>query len=532
MTRALEDIDALTEAISLPAGAEELVVFLDQPNPALVDALEQRLSTSVRPILVNGSVDDALTVLRSMPRPGAIVDATFSGNRVTLLRQTVFALADGATYVVVAPGLSWAQGIRKAREPRGGESTAAARRRQELADSIELMPGPSGLAVVRKRGTHHFTLRHSAVEQAMSDQFGPGWGEVIAHREAYEFESRATLAMHGEPAPRVKQATISVPALSLRRYSDVTCHAREVATRGNLVLPDSFRHWQSGRLFHKRIIPATAWFGRLDDPQANVRHEAGEFFTFDSAFPAHFGHLTTETLSKYWGWRIAREQNPDLRVVMTHQAGRERLPEWKAEILGALGIPLDDILWVTQDESVTVDSLVAAMPQLENPRYVDRALVDTWEALHAGLGEDPTPHDRPEKIFVSRRSPSQRWCTNTPEIESFMAGQGFAVVHPEDLPYAEQAHTFRAAKVIAGFAGSALFNMMLNPKARIVVLSSRAYVAANEYLLASAAGHEIHYFWAPPLIDQPSEGFAVDAYRSGFEFNLDEHRAELVKVLS
>jgi capsular polysaccharide biosynthesis protein len=534
--RALSDIDALVQVLvsSLRPGADQfIVVYLDEPTSGLTEILEQHLpSVVIRE--VTGSIDDILTALRSMPRPGAIIDATLAGNRVNLLRQTVCALRDGAAYVAVAPGRSWTDGIRRAGEPRAGESTEAARRRQELADSIEPVPSPDGLGVVHKRGTHHFTLRHDVVEGMLSDQFGPGWGEVIAHREAYEYESRATLVMHGDPAPREKQRTIVVPALSLRRYSDVTCHVREVVTRGNLVLPDTFRHWQSRRLFHKRIIPAAAWFGRLEDrmQRANVRHEAGEFFTFDSAFPAHFGHLTTETLSKYWGWQIARERNPDLRVVMTHQAKKDRLPPWKAEILGALGIPLDDILWVTQEESVRVESLVAAMPQIENPKYVDRALVDTWEALYAGLGQDPTPGERSEKVFLSRRTPSQRWCTNTPEVESFMADQGFAVLYSEDLPYAEQAHILRAAKVVAGFAGSALFNMMLNPAARIVVLSSRSYVAANEYLFASAAGHELHYFWAPPFVDQPGDGFTVDAYRSDFEFNLDEHRAELIKALA
>lgn len=534
LARALANIDALVEALSLPPAAQQIVVYLDEPNPELIDALKIRVSIPIRTVHVDGSVEAALTALRSMPRPAAIVDATFTGNGVSLLRQTIFALPDGAAYLTAAPGPSWDRGIRRAREPREGESTAAARRRRELADSSELVPAPRGLRVVRKRGTHHFTLRHAAVEQVLGEQFGADWGEVIARREAYEYESRATLVMHGEPAPREKQATISVPELSLRRYSDVTCLVREVATCGNLVLPDSFRHWQAGRLFHKRITPATAWFGRLQDRtrRTGVRHESGEFFTFDSAFPTHFGHLATETLSKFWGWKIAREHNPDLRVVMTHQARKDRLPAWKAEILGALGIPLDDIVWVTQDESVTVDSLVAAMPQLENPNYIDRDLVDTWEALYAGLGADPTPRDRPEKIFLSRRTGSQRWCTNTPDVESFMAAQGFAVLYPEDVPYAEQAHTFRSAKVVAGFAGSALFNMMLNPRARIIVLSSRSYMAHNEYLFASAAGHEIHYFWAPPLVEQPVGGFAVEAYRSDFEFNLDEHRAELVKALA
>ena len=538
LTRALSDIDALVEVLtsSLGSAADRfVVVFLDEANPGFIEKLGQRLpSVAIRCVAVQGSVEIPLTALRSMPRPAAIIDATVAGNRVNLLRQTVCALPDGGAYVTVVPRRSWVDDLRRSAEPRDGESTVAARRRQELAHSIELVPSPQGLGVVHKRGTHHFTLRHDAVEEVFADQFGPDWGKVVARREAYEYEARATLVMHGDPAPREKPGTIVVPALSVRRYNDVTCHVREVATRGNLVLPDSFRHWQSARLFHKRIIPATAWFGRLEErlQRADVRHEAGEFFTFDSAFPAHFGHVTTETLSKYWGWQIAHQHNPSLRVVMSHPSGKDRLPPWQAEILGALGIPLDDILWVTEEESVSVDSLVAAMPQLENPNYVDRDLVDTWEALYAGLGEDSTPHDRPEKVFLSRRTRSQRWCTNTPEVESFMADQGYAVVYPEDLPYAEQAHTFRAAKVIAGFAGSALFNMMLNPRARIVVLSSRSYVAANEYLFASAAGHEIHYFWAPPLVDQPGDGFTVDAYRSDFEFNLDEHRAELIRALA
>ncbi|KQV75253.1 hypothetical protein ASC61_09700 [Aeromicrobium sp. Root344] len=532
LTRALANLDALADALAATQGS--IVVYLDEPDPELVERLIDRLGVEVRTIQVDGSIDAALTALRSMPRPAAILDATLSGNRGNLLRQTVFALPAGAAYVAAGVTPAWTADVRSSAEPRDGEGQAAGRRRQELADSIDVHDATRGLGVVRKRGTHHITLRHDAVEDALSDQFGADWGEVIAHREAYEYESRATLHMHGEPPSREKPSRISVPALSLRRYDDAVCHLREVATKGNLVLPDTFRHWQGGRLFHKRIIPATAWFGRLEDrmQQANVRHEAGEFFSFDSAFPTHYGHLTTETLSKHWGWRIARERNPGLRVVMTHQPGKPSLPVWKADILGALGVPLDDILWVTQDEAVEVDSLVAAMPQLENPHYADRDLGDTWEALYAGLDADPAPQDRAAKIFLSRRTRTQRWCTNTPEVEAFMVEQGYTVIYPEDFSYAEQAHVFRAAKVIAGFAGSALFNMMLNPEARIVVLSSRGYVAANEYLFASAAGHEIHYFWAPPLVDQPEGGFTVDAYRSDFTFNLDEHRAELVKALA
>ena len=532
--RPLVVVQQVSDAVTAhsPAAGQFVAVFLSSPDDRFVAALAERLpGVDLRPYVAN-SPDDAVAWLRSMPRPAAIVDATVRGDKLALVRATVWALPAGGVYVAagrwLVADLEWACEVRE------GEAAGAGRRRQELRDSVEILASDPRLGVVRKQGEHHFTLRHGEVEDVLLDRFGPEWGEVIARRDAFEYESRATLVMHGEPAPREKPRTIAVPSLAVRRYAEATCHVREIVTRDNLVLPDTFRHWQAPRLFHKRIIPATAWFGRLDDQiqHARVRREPGEFFSFDSAFPTHFGHLMTETISQHWGWQIARSENPDLRVVMTHQPGHDRLPPWKAQILQALGVPVDDILWVTQDESVTVESLVAAMPQLENPVYVDPDLREAWETLYAGLGPDPHQQDRPEKIFLSRRSKLQRWCVNTPEIESFMADRGFTILHPETMPYPEQAHMFRSAKVVAGFGGSALFNVMLNPNAKVVVLSSRSYVSANEYLIASALGHEIHYFWGQAELDQPATEFSVEAYKSAWRFDLDEHRAALADALA
>ena len=532
--RPISVVEQVADAVTAPSSAglgQFVAVLLSAPDDRFVAALSDRLpGVDIRPHVVH-SRDGVLAWLRSLPRPAAIVDATLHSLKVPLLRATVWALPAGGAYVATGRALS--RDLMAACSSRDGEGAGAARRRQELSDSVEINGGADRrLSVVRKRGNHHLMLRHREVENVLLDRFGPEWGEVIARREAFEYESRATLVMHGEPAPREKQRTIAVPSLAVRRYADATCHPREIVSRDNLVLPDSFRHWQAPRLFHKRILPATAWFGRLVDQGQHARREPGEFFSFDSAFPTHYGHLMTETISKHWGWQIARSQNPDLRVVMTHQRGRDRLPPWKAEILQALGVPINDILWVTQDEPMTVESLVAAMPQMENPFYVDPGLAEAWETLYAGLEPDEHPHDRPEKIFLSRRSTMQRWCVNTPEIESFMAEQGFTVMDAETMSYADQAHTFRSAKVVAGFAGSALFNMMLNPGTKVVILSSRSYVAANEYLFAAAMGHEIHYFWAPAQLDQPTSGFSVEAYKAAWRFDLDEHRSALVEALA
>ncbi len=507
-------------------------MLLDAADDDVRAALSAGLApASVVVVTARRGVDGIVSALHVHGRFDVVVDATTSGDRSRLFRETVWAVRDGGRYVAVRAGRAWVRAVSDRGVPTGG-AVLAGRRRAELVESAGVPTSARGVHVVEKTHDHHAVLRHAEVEQVLAARHGDDWGTVLTRQDAYRFTSRAGLVMHGEPADAAKPAVVEVPELTVRAYRDVTCHVREIVTRDDLVLPDTYRHWQSRTLFHKRIVPSSPRFGRLVDEVAQataVRHE-GVFFGLDSAFPTHFGHLMTETVSRAWGWRLAAAQHPGLRPVMTHQSGKEALPRWKADVLAALGVPTDDVLWVREGEAATVETLVAAMPQMANPHYVDENIRETWARIVSGLGPDPIAGRRPERIFLSRRGQRQRTCGNTDEVEAFFEDLGFAIVVPEELTFAEQVHAFRAAKVVAGFGGSALFSAMFNPDARLVVLSSRSYVAANEYLIAAANGNEIHYFWAPASIEQPRAGFSAEAYRSGFEFPIDEHREALTAV--
>jgi len=76
---------------------------------------------------------------------------------------------------------------------------------------------------------------------------------------------------------------------------------------------------------------------------------------------------------------------------------------------------------------------------------------------------------------------------------------GFGVIYPEDFPLPEQAAIFRHAEVVAGYAGSALFTLAFceTPK-RVIMISSEAYRARNEYMIASVLGHELNILWCRP----------------------------------
>ena len=133
---------------------------------------------------------------------------------------------------------------------------------------------------------------------------------------------------------------------------------------------------------------------------------------------------------------------------------------------------------------------------------------------------------------MSRRPHPKRHCAETPQIEAFFARHGFRVIFPEDYPYPDQKMMFSRARIIAGFGGSGLFNIMFNPDAMVIIISGHSYNAENEHLIAAANGNELHYFWGRSELDMPPDRYSYTAFRSGFTFDLRRHRRELRRLIA
>ena len=93
-------------------------------------------------------------------------------------------------------------------------------------------------------------------------------------------------------------------------------------------------------------------------------------------------------------------------------------------------------------------------------------------------------------------------------MEALFADHGFTVVHPEDHSLPDQARMVRDAEVVAGFAGSGMFQIALagGPK-HVVLVGSESYTASNEYLISSVVGHRLDLVLCRP--DVPKTGAAV-----------------------
>jgi capsular polysaccharide biosynthesis protein len=177
---------------------------------------------------------------------------------------------------------------------------------------------------------------------------------------------------------------------------------------------------------------------------------------------------------------------------------------------------------------------VSASPMWHNqvPHYVHPEMSIVWRRLAEGLIETTAPtYDR---IFVSRTSRwKRRFCRNTADVERFFEAHGFTVIYPDTLDLGVQAAIFANASIIAGFGGSALFNIMYCRKLQtLIVLSHEAYTARNEHLFSSLSDVTVHYFWSAPDIPHPPDGWLQDAFYSGWEFDFARNEGSLSALLT
>jgi capsular polysaccharide biosynthesis protein len=82
-----------------------------------------------------------------------------------------------------------------------------------------------------------------------------------------------------------------------------------------------------------------------------------------------------------------------------------------------------------------------------------------------------------QRIYLSRRRLKRRLgqrLANEGEIERQMARRSFAVLHPEQMGFADQIRAVAGADVVAGVDGSALhLSAFMRPRARMLVLETQ-----------------------------------------------------------
>jgi capsular polysaccharide biosynthesis protein len=460
------------------------------------------------------------TSLARGPQPQLIVDS--SGQSTTgkgaLFKKTFGFLQAGGAYVVEADASNRARLVEIATE-RG---------------DVQVL---SNLVVVRQRLEERYKIREADANELLDARFGSQWGRVLTVQPPVSYVSHAEVTVHGTreswqgvlTEPR-SHGTIDVPDLYVRQYSDVTCWGQQRVALANYWLPDTYRHPLHHKLTHRSLLNSGQGHAHLPpDATRSARPIEGPCFYFDSEYPAHFGHFLTEVLSRVWGWQEAVRAQPDIRPLIGMARGRETIPTYQRQILEALAVNLSNAAYVAADECVLVESLYAATPAFAMPHYASPSLRETWSSVARRFVRRDA--DTPRRLFIARRVRNIRSCLNTEEVEAFFADLGFAVVYPEDHDFAEQLTLFANADVIAGFAGSGLFNIMFAGEKPVIVIGADTYTATNEYLIASLTGARLYYFLGEAEIEHSPKGWRWAAFQANFRFDVRRYGPDITDIV-
>ena len=399
--------------------------------------------------------------------------------------------------------------------------------------AIEAVSSSGPALVVEKKGRHYLKLRDHEVDRLLPTRDESATSRLLVKLPAGEFHVRTELVSHrAQTEIRWLEPILKYPDMRMRIYTGhlgMATHSL-LFTEGTM-LPETFRHHLHHRLQHDKVLDSTRHFGTLSRKHLPAARLEGVYYHLDSPFPGHFGHITTEVLSRLWGWDEAKRQFPELKAIWRTRNPKDRDSQLERKLFRAYGIDEQDMVCV--DGPVWLNNVIGATPMWHNspPHYVHPDMAQVWKRISSNLAEDPG--FEAARIFVSRKPGGARSCRNGAKVEEVFRSHGFTVVYPEDLSLAQQATAFRNAKVVAGFGGSAMFNIMYaEGLTQLIVLAHEAYTARNEYLFASLLGGRTDYFWSAPDLYHPPRGWTQEAFTSDWSFDFDRNGSELEGLLA
>lgn len=500
---------------------EDIAIFTDGFTPAALSG-----AADVRRF---GGVGTMERAVHALPPADIVADlrATSEAAVVALWRRLFFLVPQNGIYITrgVDPTTAW-------ENLHAGEDGSAPRDIAELLASAAPVDGSRGYTALRKTTRHFLRATGDGAQKLLATRDPALTITAVRTLPAVEFVSRARTTSHGTSHGTAAEIALpdrfEVPALTLTHYAGALHHPGEqVLWYDHSVLPPSLT------INEVAVVRRARNFGHMlalpDAHLADAPELDGDFFDLATAWAGHFGHFMTEVPAKLWAWDDIKARVPGIRGLFSVKPGRP--PTYERELFDAFGIPPQDIVLV--DAPVRVRSLYSATPMMRNTAepFIHPDIEGVWDRLRDGLRRTDGP--RFEKIFVTRPpGMKHRPCRNAAAVEETFRDAGFEVVLPETLPLAEQATLFADARVVAGFGGSAMFNLIFADRLEAtVVLNHESYTARNEHLITTVRGGDAHFFWSPADLPQPSDRFSDAAFHSAWDFDYERNGAPLTALL-
>lgn len=212
---------------------------------------------------------------------------------------------------------------------------------------------------------------------------------------------------------------------------------------------------------------------------------AGHFFD-------HYGHFITEGLGRLY----LLKDTANFRKIIFHPfifgnpPSSKSLKDYQRFIFSCLGIPLRKL------EFLNVASRFEELWVPEQAWPINQEAHPVMRRIYSKIRRNiPTTPSRSidlnsrEKIFIARRSNVRS--TRNASIEKLFQDHGFRIIEAQYLNFADQAKYYKNAKILAGFCGSGLHNVIFcRPDAILIEIGDNR--SKSRGLRMQAAANLIH----------------------------------------
>jgi capsular polysaccharide biosynthesis protein len=158
--------------------------------------------------------------------------------------------------------------------------------------------------------------------------------------------------------------------------------------------------------------------------------------------------------------------------------------------LAACGVADGDILWL--DGLVRCKRLVMATQSLGVEQYASLSSLRLWNRVrdHSARRDISLP----DRIYLSRSGMETRKLVNEAEVEAIFRRHGFTIVRPETLRGEQQTALVSNALLVAGPAGSGMFNLAFQGRLRSAfILAHEDRLRTTEMLLSTGGCCDLWY---------------------------------------
>jgi capsular polysaccharide biosynthesis protein len=180
-----------------------------------------------------------------------------------------------------------------------------------------------------------------------------------------------------------------------------------------------------------------------------------------------YGHWLSDFLPKLYVLHAAGVDLFGMKVLLPND-----VPRFGLAWLELLGIPSENLIRYDPIGQVPwVEELLVPTTLHNGVRMapVLRQSADLLKRMIARPVDGPLPPTASRRVFLSRgQAPANRMFRDRQRVEEQAERAGMSVVHPQNMPLAEQVRLFQNVSLVIGEYGSALHNTMFSPPGTIV----------------------------------------------------------------